>query len=81
MNKIKNYFKNLDVDVNSYIWVPEEECKLLYSILWYNGVKIARISEENDIVKVVFFCTRRQLRKIKRDVKGFKVNHKAAWTC
>ena len=67
---------------NSFIWLANEYCQPMYMILWYNGVNICRVSENDNVVKVEFFASKRQAKKIRRDMRGFEIRYKAvAWAC
>ncbi len=67
---------------NSFIWLANENCQPMYMILWYNGIKMVRVSENDDTVKVEFYVTRRQANKIRKDMNDFNIKYKAvAWAC
>ncbi len=72
--ELKRYWEDMD----SNIWVDEEEMDKVCMILYYNGVELARMTEDGTSYKITFFATRRKLKKIQKDIHDFCVPYRYA---
>lgn len=75
---IKNIKKEYDA-LNTQLFVTQREADRLCIILHYCGVETCMLDNEtDDIIRITFFATKRQLKKIRRDFRAFGVTYEVA---